>query len=108
MNEKEFQEVGLQLVEAAKKQLLMEFKFLTQTINVKETDFQTLMNLNLGRIKWLQDWGAKLEQADYELCAGIGISKQVATTLNNALQWTSYFEFETEKQEEDFKDKLKV
>ena len=108
MNEREFQKVGLQLLEAAKKQVLIEFKLLTQIINVKEVDFETLMNLNLGRISWLQNWGEKLKQADYELCAGVGISKQVATTLNNALQWTSYFEFETEKQEEDFKDKLKV
>ena len=108
MDNKEFQEVGLQLVEAAKKQLLVEFRFLTQMINVKETDFENLMNLNLGRIKWLQDWGAKLEQADMELCAGVGISKPVAITLNNALQWTSYFEFETEAQEEEFKEKLKI
>lgn len=108
MDNKEFQEVGLQLVEAAKKQILIEFKFLTQTINVKETDFETLMKLNIGRIKWLQDWGAKLEQADYELCAGVGISKQAATTLNNALQWTSYFEFDTERQDEQFKERLKV
>ena len=107
MNEKEFQEVGLQLVEAAKKQLLMEFKFLTQTINVKETDFQTLMNLNLGRIKWLQDWGFKLQQAESELYAGT-LSKATATALNNALQWTFYFQFASETQEEEFKNKLKV
>ena len=107
MNEKEFQEVGLQLVEAAKKQLLMEFKFLTQTINVKEEDFETLINLNIGRLSWLQDWGFKLQQAESELYAGT-LSKATATALNNALQWTFYFQFASETQEEEFKNKLKV
>ena len=107
MDNKDFQKVGLQLLDAAKRQVLIEFKLLTQIINVKEVDFETLMNLNLGRISWLQNWGEQLQRAESEIYKGT-LSKSTATTLNNALQWTSYFEFETEKQEEDFKDKLKV
>lgn len=107
MNEKEFQKVGLQLIAAAKKQLLIEFKLLTQIINVKEVDFETLMNLNLGRISWLQNWGEQLQRAESEIYKGT-LNKQAAITLNNATQWTSYFEFASETQEEEFKNKLKV
>lgn len=107
MNEKDFQKVGLQLLEAAKKQLLMEFKFLTQVINVKEVDFETLLNLNVSRIVWLQNWGLRLQRSESELLKGT-ISKSTATALNNALQWTSYYEFETEKQEDEFKERLKI
>lgn len=107
MSEREFQEVGLQLVEATKKQLLVEFKLLTQTINVKEEDFETLMNLNIGRLSWLQDWGLKLQQAESELLKGT-LSKATATALNNALQWTFYFQFASETQEDEFKAKLKA
>lgn len=107
MNEREFQKVGLQLIEAAKKQVLMEFKFLTQVINVKEVDFETLLNLNVSRIVWLQEWGLRLQRAESEVLKGT-ISKSTATVLNNALQWTSYYEFETEKQEDEFKERLKI
>lgn len=107
MNEKEFQKVGLELVEAAKRQILVEFKLLTQMINVKEEDFETLINLNIGRLSWLQDWGFKLQAAESELYAGT-LSKSTAIVLNNALQWTYYFEFGNEKEEEEFKERLKV
>lgn len=107
MDNKDFQKVGLQLLEAAKKQVLIEFKLLTQIINVKEVDFETLMNLNLGRISWLQNWGEQLQRAESEIYKGT-LSKSTATTLNNALQWTSYFEFGSEREEDEFKAKLKV
>lgn len=107
MSEKEFQEIALQLITAAKKQVLMEFRTETQMFNIKETDFETLLNLNLGRIRWLQEWGLKLQQAESELYAGT-LSKQASTALNNAVQWTYYFEFASETQEEEFKNKLKV
>lgn len=107
MSEKEFQEIALQLITAAKKQVLMEFRTETQMFNIKETDFETLLNLNLGRIRWLQEWGLKLQQAESELLKGT-LSKATATVLNNATQWTYYFEFASETQEEEFKNKLKV
>lgn len=107
MNEKEFQKVGLELVEAAKRQILVEFKLLTQMINVKEEDFETLINLNIGRLSWLQDWGFKLQQAESELLKGT-LSKATATALINALQWTFYFQFDSETLEEEFKDRLKA
>lgn len=107
MSEKDFQKIALQLIEAAKRQVLMEFNFLTKVINVKEVDFETLLNLNVSRIVWLQDWGLKLQQAESELLKGT-LSKATATVLNNATQWTYYFEFGNEKEDEEFKAKLKV
>lgn len=107
MSEKEFQEIALQLITAAKKQVLMEFRTETQMINVKETDFETLLNLNLGRLRWLQEWGLQLQRSESELYEGT-LSKQAAITLNNATQWTYYFEFASETQEDEFKNKLKV
>lgn len=107
MDNKDFQKVGLQLIEAAKKQVLMEFNFLTKVINVKEVDFETLLNLNVSRIVWLQNWGEQLQRSASELLKGT-LSKSTAIVLNNALQWTSYFEFGSEKEEEEFKEMLKI
>ena len=107
MKDERFQEIALQLIESAKKQVLMEFRTETQMFNVKETDFETLLNLNLGRIRWLQEWGLQLQRAESEVLKET-LSKSTATVLNNALQWTYYFQFETETLEDEFKAKLKV
>jgi hypothetical protein len=107
MEQKKFNELALQLIEASKKQLLIEFKLLTAFLKEKVTDFKALMKLDINRLKWLQDWGEQLQDAEDDLNTGQTPNKQTFKTICNALQWVEEFEFENPLEYEKFKDQLR-
>lgn len=107
MEQKKFNELALQLIEASKKQLLIEFKLLTAFLKEKVTDWTSLMKLDINRLQWLQDWGEQLQDAEDDLYTGQTPNKTTLKTINNALQWIEEFEFEKAIDLVNFKDQLR-
>ena len=107
MEQKKFNDLAQQIIEASKKQLLIEFKLLTGFLKVKVTDWKALLKLDINRLQWLQNWGEQLQDAEDDLITGQTPNKRTLKIINNALQWVEEFEFENPLDYEKFKDHIK-
>lgn len=107
MEQKKFNDLALLLIEASKKQLLIEFYLLTAFLKEKVTSWTALLKLDIGRLQWLQNWGEQLQDAEDDLITGQTPNKQTFKTICNALQWIEEFEFENSVDYEKFKDQLR-
>lgn len=104
MEQKRFNELAQQIIEASTEKILDEFQIIKEDFDYVDEVVQ-LLKIDTFRIKWLQDWYKNLENAKERIEMNQP-DKETFKTINNAIQWIE-FDFSNEKLYEDFNSYIK-